>query len=129
MATLTDFVSISVKLDFQMIGATPAGMRIDVPFTGVATSSHWEGERPVTGVDYVTIGAGGVQSPDIRGQIGSGKEVIAYRAIGRGAEAGPKELFIFETANEELAWVNNAVGVAIGSLEGNKLSLDVQIID
>ncbi len=129
MPTLTDFVSINATLDFQMIGKTPAGMRIDVPFTGTATSSHWEGERPVTGVDYVTIGSGGVQNLDIRGQIGSGDNVIAYRAIGRGADAGPKELFMFETANEEMSWVNSAVGVAIGSLEGNKLSLDVQVID
>lgn len=129
MATLTSFCKIVVTLDFVPIGAVSAGMRIDIPFSGVATSSHWDGERPVTGIDYVTITADGIQNLDIRGRIGEGDDVVSYKAVGRGTDAGPRELFMFETANPDLAHLNSAIAIAIGSLDGSTLTLDVDLVD
>ncbi len=129
MASLTPFCSIDVELQFVPIGGVSTGMRLDVPFTGTATSSHWEGERPVSGVDYVNVGAEGVQTLDIRGRIGEGKQVVSYRAMGRGDGTGPLELMIFDTADPDLGFLNGAIAVAIGSLEGTALHLDVSLVE
>jgi hypothetical protein len=129
MPDLTPLCTIDVTLDFQPIGKLPTGMKIDVPFEGTATSPHWEGEWKVQGVDYVTIGADGVQQLDIRARISDGKRSISYRATGRGTnETGPQELLTFETADDDMAWLNAAVAVAHGSIDGNKLHLDVNQI-
>ena len=70
-----------------------------MPFDGVAIEPLGR-ERPVTGTDYVTVGADGVQQLEIRARIGTGRDVVSYRAIGRGTDAtGPQELLVFETAN------------------------------
>ena len=75
------------------------------------------------------VGADGVQQLEIRARIGEGKETVAYQAIGRGTDAtGPQELIVFETANEDLAFLNSAVAVALGGVDGNKLSLTVSLI-
>ncbi len=129
MPSLTALANLELNLQFAPIGAVSAGMRLDVPFEGTATSSHWEGERPVVGVDYVTIGADGLQSLDIRGRIGEGPEAIGYRAVGRGNKAGPQELFVFETANEDLAFLNGAVAVGFGTMDGTKLSLSLYLAE
>ena len=126
---LTPFATLTVTLSFTPIGKVDAGFRLDVPFEGTAPSSHWEGERPVSGVDHVTVADSGIQSLDIRGRIGTGKEVVAYRAIGRGSDAGPREVFTFETASEELAFLNGAVGVGVGSIDGDQLTLEVSLLD
>jgi len=119
MPTMTEFCQIEAKLKFTPIGGTATGFRVDVPFEGTATSSHWEGERQVVGVDIVRVGSDGVQALEIR----------AYQAIGRGSDAtGPQELIVFETANEDLAFLNSAVAVALGGIVGNRLSLTVSLI-
>jgi len=129
MPTLTEFCQIEAKLHFSPIGGTATGFRVDVPFEGTATSSHWEGERNVAGVDIVRVGADGVQQLEIRARIGEGPEAVAYQAIGRGTDAtGPQELIVFETANEELAFLNSAIAVALGGVTGNKLSLTVSLV-
>ena len=129
MPTLTEFCKINVTLRFTPIGRTGTGMRVDVPFDGVATSTHWDGERPVTGTDHVTVGADGIQQLEIRARIGTGRDVVSYRAIGRGTDAtGPQELLVFETANESLSFLNSAIGVALGTLQGDQLSLTVSLI-
>jgi hypothetical protein len=130
MPKLTEFAKISGKLDFTPIGNVSAGFRLDVPFEGTATSDHWDGERPVVGTDRVTVGADGVQSLEIVARIGSGKDVVAYRAIGKGtAEGGPRELFTFETAVEDLAFLNTAIGCALGTIRKNQLDLTVYLIE
>lgn len=130
MPQLTEFAKISGTLNFTPIGKVSAGFRLDVPFEGVATSSHWEGERPVSGLDRVTVGADGVQSLEIVARIGAGKQTVGYRAIGRGTEdGGPRELLVFETADPDLAWLNTAVGVALGTIDKNQLELTVYTID
>ena len=129
MATLTDFCALEVTLDFQVIGQTGTGFRLDVPFSGTATSPNWEGERPVDGIDFVTVGADGIQSLDIRGRIGTGTETIGYRAIGRGTDAGPCELFVFETADESMSHLNSAIGVGMGTIDGTTLSLAISLVE
>ncbi len=69
MATLNELCTLTVELSYAMIGPVRTGTRLDVPFEGTATSPHWEGERTVKGVDYITVGADGSMSLDIRGQI------------------------------------------------------------
>ncbi len=130
MPELIEFAKITGTLNFTPIGNVSAGFRLDVPFDGVATSSHWEGERPVSGLDRITIGADGVQNLDIVARIGAGKETVGYRAIGRGTQDdGPRELLVFETADPDLAWLNTAVGVALGTVEKNNLDLIVYTVD
>lgn len=130
MPELIEFARITGTLNFTPIGNVSAGFRLDVPFDGVATSSHWEGERPVSGLDRITIGADGVQNLDIVARIGAGKETVGYRAIGRGTQdGGPRELLVFETADPDLAWLNTAVGVALGTVEKNNLDLTVYTVD
>ncbi len=130
MPELIEFAKITGTLNFTPIGNVSAGFRLDVPFDGVATSSHWEGERPVSGLDRITIGADGVQNLDIVARIGAGKETVGYRAIGRGTQdGGPRELLVFETADPDLAWLNTAVGVALGTVEKNNLDLTVYTVD
>lgn len=119
MPDLEEFCTIKASMAPRMVGRTPAGTRIDFPFEGTATSSHWEGERPVSGVDYVTVRTDGNMDLDIRGTIGEKKESVGYQAIGvsiahEDRTASPQELITFQTGNEELAWLNSVVGVGLG---------------
>ena len=59
MPSLELFCTIEAEMGRKIIGDTPAGMRIDFPFEGTATGPHWEGERPVSGIDYVTLRSDG----------------------------------------------------------------------
>ena len=52
MPTLEEFCTITAALRPRMLGKTPSGVRIDFAFEGSAVSPHWEGPRPVSGVDY-----------------------------------------------------------------------------
>lgn len=116
----------------RMVGRTPAGTRIDFSFEGAATSSHWEGERPVRGVDYVTVRADGNMDLEIHGTIGEKKETVGYRASGVSIAhadntASPQELITFQTGNEDLSWLNDVVGVGLGR-GGTDLELTIYII-
>ena len=133
MPTLEEFCTIEADLGMNVIGQSPGGMRIDFPFEGVATSSHWDGERPVKGVDYVTVRADGNMTLDIRAVIGEKREAVSYKGNGVSIanpdrSADPKELITFETGNEDLAWLNNEIGVAFGHGEGGKISLSVYLV-
>lgn len=133
MPGLEKFCTIVGDLDMRVVGATPAGMRIDFPFSATATSEHWEGERPVHGVDYVTVRSDGNMTLDIHGVIGEKRESVAYRAIGVSIAhpdrtASPRELIVFETGNEEMSWLNNEIGVGLGAGGGGKLTLDIYLV-
>lgn len=133
MPSLEKFCTVAADLGMNVIGNAPAGMRIDFPFEGVATSEHWEGERKVKGTDYVTVRSDGNMSLDIHGTIGEKREQVSYKAIGvsianEDKSADPKELIVFETGNEDLAWLNNEVGVAFGHGAGGKITLDIYLI-
>ncbi len=135
MPSLKPFCSLELDLSFVVIGPASAGTRLDVPFAGTATSQHWDGERPVAGVDYVTVRSDGTMSLDIRATIGEGSDVIAYQASGvskRGSAKGesiPQELLTFHTASEDFAYLNDSIAVAIGSANGAKLSLEVYLVE
>lgn len=116
----------------RMLGNMPAGTRIDFPFEGTAISTHWEGERPVRGVDYVTIRGDGNMSLEIRGTIGEKRDTVAYRATGvsivnEDKTASPQELITFETGNEELGWLNSVVGVGLGR-GSDQLALTIYVV-
>lgn len=133
MPSLEEFCTIEADLGMNVIGKAPAGMRIDFPFKGTATSSHWEGERPVRGVDYVTVRSDGNMVLDIRATIGEKREAVSYTGSGVSIanpdqSADPRELITFETGNEDLAWLNNEIGVALGHGEGGRISLKVYLV-
>ncbi len=133
MPTFEEFCQIKATMAPRMLGKMPQGARIDFPFEGTATSSHWEGERPVKGVDYVTVRLDGHMDLDIRATIGEKRETVAYRGGGVSiakspTEATPQELITFQTGNEDLAWLNTAVGVGLGGGEGGTISITIYIV-
>ena len=133
MPSLEEFCTVEGELGMKVIGKAPMGMRIDFPFEGTATSEHWEGERPVRGVDYVTVREDGNMSLDIHATIGEKRETVSYTGTGvsivnEDQSANPKELIVFATGNEDLAWLNNEVGVAFGHGAGGKITLEVYLI-
>jgi hypothetical protein len=133
MPELVKFCSVAGDLGMTVIGATPGGMRIDFPFNGTATGPHWEGERPVSGVDYATVRSDGNMELDIHGVIGEKREKVAYRAIGVSianpdGSADPRELLRFDTANEDLGWLNDEIGVAFGHGAAGKITLEIYLM-
>ena len=133
MPKLEEFCTIRVTMSPRLLGQMPSGTRIDFPFQGTATSPHWEGERPVQGVDYVTVRSDGNMDLDIHATIGEKRETVAYRGTGVSivkskTEAMPQELITFQTANEDLAWLNEVVGVGLGGGEGAELSLTIYVV-
>lgn len=132
MPSLEEFCAIRATMSPRMIGRTPVGTRIDFPFEGAATSSHWEGERPVRGVDYVTVRSDGNMDLDIHATIGEKKETVSYKATGvsiahEDRTASPRELIVFQTGNEDLAWLNDCIGVGLGH-GGADLELMVYVV-
>lgn len=133
MPTLEPFCTITAEMAPTMLGAMPDGFRIDFPFTGTATSSHWEGELPVVGTDHGRVRKDGTVVLDITARIGEGSDAVFYTATGlalptetRG-DADPHELIMFETANEDLAFLNRSIGVAFGESRGTMLTLEVYL--
>ncbi|MFZ0015241.1 MAG: DUF3237 family protein [Acidimicrobiia bacterium] len=133
MPSLEKFCTVEATLDMKILGQSPSGMRIDFPFAGTATSEHWDGERPVTGMDYVTVRSDGNMVLDVRGTIGEKRETVSYTATGvsianEDRSADPKELIVFSTGNDDLAWLNTEVGVGFGHGEGGRITLDIYLI-
>ena len=133
MPSMEEFCTIEADLGMNLIGKTPAGMRIDFPFEGTATSKHWEGKRPVRGVDYLTARSDGNMVLDVHATIGEKRETVSYTATGVSIanpdqSADPKELIVFQTGNEDLAWLNNEVGVGFGHGEGGKITLTIHLL-
>lgn len=134
MPSLQPFCSITGQLDMNVIGQTPGGMRIDFPFVGSATSSHWDGERPVVGTDYVTVRSDGHMDLDIHAVIGEGRQKVSYSAVGvslTGEERGvayPRELITFQTADDSLGFLNTAIAVELGSANQGILTLNVYLV-
>lgn len=125
MPSLEPLMTLTAKLEFKVIGGTPSGFRLDVPFTGTATSSHWEGELPIEGVDYVTVRGDKRNGLDIRARMGTGDDIVSYRALGIGSDDGVQELLLFETASETFGWLNGVTAVAVGTVDGDSLTLEV----
>jgi hypothetical protein len=133
MPALERFCTIEADMEMRIVGAGPSGMRIDFPFAGTATGPHWEGERPVSGVDYATVRSDGNMDLDIHATIGEKRESVAYRGSGVSIvqpdkSAEPKELLTFQTGNEDLAWLNSEIGVAIGNGASGNLTVEVYLV-
>jgi hypothetical protein len=133
MPSLELFCTITAEMGRNIIGNTPAGMRIDFPFQGTATGPHWEGQRPVNGIDFVTVRSDGNMDLDIRATLGEKRETVAYRGSGVSIanpdqSAEPRELLTFHTGNEDLAWLNNEIGVAFGRGEAGHISVEVYLV-
>lgn len=133
MPSLEEFCTIEADLGMNVIGATPAGMRIDFPFEGTAVGSHWDGERSVRGVDYITVRSDGNMDLDIHAVIGEKREAVSYRGSGVSIanpdrSADPRELITFQTGNDDLGWLNNEIGVVLGHGESGKINLTVYIV-
>jgi Protein of unknown function (DUF3237) len=133
MPNLEEFCQIKASMAPRMLGKMPQGTRIDFPFEGTATSAHWEDERIVRGVDYVTVRLDGHMDLDIRATIGEKRDTVAYRGAGVSivkspTEALPQELLTFQTGNEDLDWLNTAVGVGLGTGEGGTIGITIYIV-
>lgn len=133
MPSLEEFCKVRGSMTARMVGKMLQGPRIDFQFEGTATSPHWDGERPVRGTDYVTVRSDGNMDLDIRATIGEKRETVAYKGSGVSivkseTEAMPQELITFQTGNEDLSWLNSAVGVAIGDGEAGAITLTIYII-
>lgn len=132
MPSLEEFCTIEATMSPRMIGHVPAGTRIDFPFEGAARSPHWDGERPVAGIDYVTVRSDGNMDLDIHGTIGTKRETVSYTATGvsiahEDNTASPQELITFQTGNDDLAWLNDVVGVGLGH-GGGELELTIYVV-
>jgi hypothetical protein len=69
----------------------------------------------------------------IHGVIGEKRDSVAYTARGVSIanpdeSADPKELITFQTGNEDLAWLNSEIGVALGHGEAGRLTLEVYLV-
>jgi hypothetical protein len=119
------FMTLQVTLRDIPIGVTPYGSRLEVPFDGTATSTLWDGERSVYGIDHITLGTQGTAVIDVHVFITGDDEVVTYRGHGRGTDLGVREGVTFETASERLAWLNDTVAVGKGTLERNQLVVEL----
>ena len=122
-------MTLQVQLRRLPVGRTPIGDRVEVPFEGTASSPHWEGEWQVSGVDHIVRGTDGVAHLDVHTVVTNGEETVAYSAIGRGGPDGIREGVTFETASERLAWLNSAVAVGRGTLDGDRLTVELFLVD
>jgi hypothetical protein len=118
-------ITLRVTLRRTDVGTTPYRTRTEVPFEGIATSPHWEGEWRATGIDHITRGTTGTSSLDVHTVLTNGDETVMYHAIGRGGPGGIIEGITFETASERLAWMNDAVAVGRGELDGGDLVVEL----
>jgi Protein of unknown function (DUF3237) len=119
------FMTLSLTLRRLPIGATPYGIRLEVPFAGTATSELWDGERAVEGIDHITVSSGGTARIDVHVIISGGDEVVTYRGTGRGTSIGVREGVIFETASDRLAVLNDTVALGKGTLDGDHLLVEL----
>jgi hypothetical protein len=124
----TPFMTLELTLRTIPIGTTPYGTRLEVPFEGTATSEHWDGSREVYGIDHITLSATGTARIDVHVIISGDDEVITYRGNGRGTAIGVREGVIFETASERVAWLNDAVAIGKGTLDGSHLTIELFLI-
>jgi hypothetical protein len=119
------FMTLRLTLRRIPIGATPFGNRLEVPFDGTATSELWDGDREVSGIDHITVSSTGTARIDVHVIISGHGEVVTYRGNGRGTSIGVREGVIFETASERLAWLNDTVALGKGTVDGDKLLIEL----
>ncbi len=118
-------MTLNLTLRRIPIGATPYGIRLEVPFEGTATSELWDGDRQVEGIDHITVSSTETARIDVHVIISGDDEVVTYRGSGRGTSIGVREGVIFETASQRLAWLNDTVAVGKGTVDGDHLLIEL----
>lgn len=117
------FVTIEIVLRTTPVGRTPFGDRREVFFDGTATSTLWDGDWQVNGIDHITTGDGGVVRIDVHVTMTGDGEVVTYRGHGRAGAHGVVEGVTFETPSERLSELNTTVAVGRGALDGDRLTI------
>jgi Protein of unknown function (DUF3237) len=119
------FMTLNLTLRMIPIGTTPYGTKLEVPFDGTATSTLWDGERAVSGIDHITVSTTGTARIDVHVIISGDDEIVTYRGNGRGTAIGVREGVIFETASERLTWLNDTFAIGKGTLDGDHLLIEL----
>jgi hypothetical protein len=65
---------------------------------------------------------------DVHTIVTGGDETITYRGSGRAGTTGLFEGVIFETSSERLGWLNEAVAVGRGILDGDQLTVELFLV-
>jgi hypothetical protein len=121
-------ITLQVRLRPVAIGTSAWGSREEVWFDGTATSPLWEGERAVSGIDHITVSSGGTYRIDVHVLITGDDEVVTYRGHGRATAVSLFEGVTFDTPSERLAWLNDAVAVGRGRLDGDDLTIELFVV-
>jgi hypothetical protein len=141
---------LDAELDAPVdLGATPQGHRRIIPLTrGHATGAYFDAELlPAGGADWQIVRAGGSSIADIRYTLKTAGGALLYvqsqgvrhgdpavlARLAAGDDVDPSEYTFrtsvtIETADPELAWVNDGVFIAVGGRWPNGVSYDVYLV-
>jgi hypothetical protein len=131
------------------LGDTPQGHRRIIPLTrGHAAGPYFDAELlPTGGADWQIVRASGSSVADIRYTLKTDGGALLYvqsqgvrhgdpdvlASLAAGEDVDPSEYTFrasvtIETADQELAWVNDAVFIAVGGRRPNGVSYDVYLV-
>jgi muconolactone delta-isomerase len=141
---------LDAELDAPIdLGDTPQGRRRIIPLTrGHATGPYFDAELlPAGGADWQIVRAGGSSVADIRYTLKTAGGALLYvqsqgvrhgdpgvlARLAAGEDVDPSEYTFrtsvtIETADAELAWVNDGVFIAVGGRRPNGVSYNVYLV-
>jgi Protein of unknown function (DUF3237) len=141
---------LDAELDAPVdLGDTPQGHRRIIPFTrGHAAGPYFDAELlPAGGADWQIVRASGSSVADIRYTLKTAGGALLYvqsqgvrhgdpdvlARLGAGEDVDPSEYTFrtsvaIETADPELAWVNDGVFIAVGGRRPGGVSYDVYLV-
>lgn len=128
---LEPLISFDAEMRTTDIGPTPAGHRMNMELSGKTRAGSRVGGE-ISGVDFLRLRSDGAAELDVYVTlISPAKQVVAVRASGLATidSDGRASGFLavrFETGDDELNWLNRAVGVASTSADMSKGSLSVE---
>jgi hypothetical protein len=141
---------LDAELDAPVdVGETPLGHRRIIPLTrGHAAGPYFEAELLTAGgADWQIVRASGISVADIRYTLETDAGALLYvqsqgvrhgdpdvlARLAAGEDVDPSEYTFrtsatIETADPELAWVNDGVFVAVGARRPSSVSYDVYLV-
>jgi hypothetical protein len=141
---------LDAELDAPVdLGDTPQGHRRIIPLTrGHAAGPYFDAELlPAGGADWQIVRASGSSVADIRYTLKTDGGALLYvqsqgvrhgdpdvlARLAAGEDVNPSEYTFrasatIETADRELAWVNDGVFIAVGGREPSGVSYDVYLV-
>jgi muconolactone delta-isomerase len=141
---------LDAELDAPLdLGDTPQGHRRIIPLTrGHASGPYFDAELlPSGGADWQIVRASGSSIADIRYSLKTDRGALLYvqsqgirhgdpdvlARLARGEDVDPSEYTFrtsvtIETADHELAWVNDGVFIAVGGRQPSRISYDVYLV-